>query len=211
MPQVTLIKLQKNRKIANIFIDNRFATSLDLVTIKKLHLKEGMDISKRDLRKLITESAFEKLFSYAYRFLSYRPRSEKEVTNYLKTKVKLKKVSASSTTIERIIEKLKGQGMIDDRKFAKWWIEQRLRFRQKGARFIRSELRFKGIDSEIIQEFLSDIDEKKAAKKLLKKKKKLFKSEDLKIMRNKIINFLQRRGFSWETIRFVVDENLTKK
>ena len=50
MPQITKLKLQKNKRVVNIFIDNKFTTSLKLTTVAKIKLKVGMDISNHDLK-----------------------------------------------------------------------------------------------------------------------------------------------------------------
>jgi regulatory protein len=212
MPQITQIKLQKNKKVANIFIDSHFAAGLDLLSVKKHGLKEGTYISAKQLTNLLEKSASEKLFNYAYRFLSYRPRSEKEIRTYFFGKIKSNKVKyGNEKLVDKVILKLKSKSLINDQKFAEWWVEQRSRFRQKGKFAITNELRVKGIDSKIIGEVLLKIDEKQAASLAVKKKLKSLESKDLRIIRKKMIGFLKRKGFTWETIKNVVDESLTKK
>ena len=71
---------------------------------------------------------FEKFYNQALRFLSYRPRSEKEVRNKLKIKSEKLKIEDSTVTIDKIIQKLKEYNFINDLEFAKKWVEERLRF-----------------------------------------------------------------------------------
>ena len=51
---------------------------------------------------------FEKFYNIALRFLAYRPRSEKEVRDYLTRK------KNESSIIERVIVKLREQKFVDD-------------------------------------------------------------------------------------------------
>ncbi|MBI3984853.1 MAG: regulatory protein RecX [Candidatus Levybacteria bacterium] len=148
---------------------------------------------------------FEKLLNKSYKFLSYRPRSEKEVRDYL-----IKK-KADDLTIKRIIESLKEHNFINDTDFSKWWIEQRTKFRPKAQRLIKLELAQKGIDKDLVDEILqdksveteSDLDK---AKKIAKKKLPRLKNDEPQKQYEKLVRFLASRGFNWDTIKEVVDQ-----
>lgn len=129
------------------------------------------------------------------RFLSYRPRSEKEVWDYLKRK------KASSQAIAKIIKKLKQQKLLDDAKFAAWWRDQRCQFRPRGKRGLYFELRQKGVTPAVIKEALKNVDEVKLAKKALQNKTFSYRQAG---------QFLARRGFSWPTIKQVLEEIFSK-
>lgn len=147
---------------------------------------------------------FEKFYNKALRFLSYRPRSEKEVKDFLKRK----KVSASAIAI--ILIKLKKQKFINDEEFARWWIEQRTTVAPRSIRFIKIELRQKGIHQEIIEKIISndqflisnDLDR---ARKLVEKKMKRFGMTRQETYQ-KLGRFLASKGFDWETIKKSIDE-----
>src|SRR5258708_6957747 len=91
-----------------------------------------------------------------------------------------------------LFAKLKNLELIDDTKFAKWWIEIRQSFSPKSKRVLNNELQIKGINKEIITEALKeiDIDEEKIAVDLLNKKR----FEDDK----KRFAYLVRKGFDFE-------------
>ena len=134
----------------------------------------------------------QKLLDKTYRFLSYRPRSEREIRNYLKKK------NASDEIVQKIVKKLKKLRLIDDLVFCRWWIEQRITFRPRGKIALQVELRQKGIDSEMAKEVIEAmVDEIKLAKKVIQGKK---------ANRQKLSALLARRGFSWEIIRQVLKE-----
>lgn|SRR3989344_7397125 len=136
---------------------------------------------------------FDKYYNLALRFLSYRPRSEREVFDYLKQKSKKTKGKLSEQTIAQIMGRLTELNFIDDLGFAKWWIENR----KKGFRLLKLELLQKGISKETIEEASSTFDivgkETELLKKLIDKKKNL--------PYEKMVAYLLRRGFDYEKIK----------
>jgi regulatory protein len=142
-------------------------------------------------------SDFQKILDKVYRFLSLRPRSEKEVADYLKKK------KISSLEVEKIFKILKEQKLIDDWEFAKWWIDQRETFKPKGKIALRVELKQKGISQEIIEKVLAQIDEESLAKKALVKRIEIYCKLPQKEFLRRISQFLSSRGFSWQTIEKV--------
>lgn len=157
----------------------------------------------------------EKFYNKALKFLSYRPRSEKEVRENLQKKSFGRGLGPSETAIELIIKKLKEQKFIDDEEFAKWWVESRTRFKPRGLRLIKIELKQKGIDSEIIEKILSNKDIEilniNGAKRLVEKKIKRYGGLSKEEIYQKLARFLAGKGFDWETIKQVIDETLGKR
>lgn len=159
---------------------------------------------------------FEGFLNKALKFLSYRPRSEKEVRDNL-----LKK-KASSSTIDLIIKKLQEQKFLNDREFAKWWIEQRTLVKPTGKRLIKFELKRKGIDKELIDEMFNSIedivhDELEMARSLVQRKINKYlpagrqvKGLDRQKIYQRLGGFLSRRGFDYDTIKKVIDEFVEK-
>lgn len=153
---------------------------------------------------------FEGFYNKALKFLSYRPRSEKEVRDNL-----LKK-KATDTTADLIITKLKEQRFLDDKEFTKWWIEQRTLIKPTGLRVIKMELKQKGIDRELVDEILQNSedlvhDELEMARKLVEKKIDKLRNLDRQKIYQKLGGFLSRRGFDYDTIKKAIDEMLTKE
>ena len=167
---------------------------------------------------------FTKLLNKSFRFLSYRPRSEKEIRDYLLKKIKNKKSNLKNElknekfieeTIESIVSKLKEQRFLDDREFAKWWIEQRSKVKPKAIKFIIFELKQKGIPKELIDEILNDkefevISDFDKALELAKKRIKRYEKEEPKKAYEKLVRFLASKGFEWEIIKKVIDQVLPK-
>lgn len=121
------------------------------------------------------------LLDQALKFLGYRPRSKKEIEDFLRKK------TSDQTLINQTVEKLEQLKLINDVEFANWVIESRSRSRPRGTRLLVQELKHKGIDIAV------NIDEVDLAKKAIASKKNI-KSRD------QAIRFLQYRGFSWDAI-----------
>lgn len=150
---------------------------------------------------------FQKLFNKALKFIGIRPRSKQEILTYLK-----KKSPRNQKLINEIFKELKVLGLVNDKDFVNWWIEQRITFRPKGKKALILELKQKGIERELIENALQEkLDEAVLAKKLVEKKWKIFKKLSEWEQKQKLSAFLGRRGFSWETIKKVLDETLKKK
>lgn len=210
MPLITAIELQKNKKYANIFVDNKFCFSLELSQIKVHKLKQGKDLTETEIEDLSQKSLLDKMTSACLSYLSYRPRSEKEILIYLDRKLGKRYEDKIKKLIKlKLIDKLKQDNLIDDEKFANWWIEQRTRFKPKSNYLISRELLFKGIDKQTINKLLSERNELQTAELAFAEKK--FKNLNNLQERQRCINFLRRRGFSWEIIKQIVDDYKAKQ
>lgn len=144
----------------------------------------------------------EKIYNKVIRFATLRPRSEHEINLWFKRKKVPLKVS------ERVFNRLKNLGLVNDKAFASWWIEQRVTFKPKGRRALFFELRQKGVAKDVIESVLKSTgipNEAALARDLVTKKLPRFQNLPPQERRKKLVGFLGRRGFSWETIRKVVD------
>ncbi len=205
MAIITKIKTQRNKKRVNIYLDGRFAFGLDINNFLKAGLEIGRKLSEDQVENLIFENEFQKLLDKTYRVLSLRPRSEKEIKDYLAKKGATPRVS------QKIIKKLKKLDYLNDRNFSHWWIGQRATFRPRGKMALRLELRQKGIKKEVIDKALEKVNELPLARKTAQKKLKAYQKLPPQELRNKLSAFLARRGFSWSTIKSVIDQYAKKE
>jgi len=145
----------------------------------------------------------ENLRQKCYRFLSVRERSEKEIWEYLQRKIKRFKLDNQNKLINLLIQQLKEEGLIDDKKFIAWWVEQRGYFKPKGFFALKQELIQKGVNRDLIDQFFEEnkINELELAKIALQKKSKTLKDLKKEELYKKAIGFLLRRGFSFELAR----------
>src|SRR3989344_9126843 len=143
---------------------------------------------------------YEKFYNKTLRFLSYRPRSEKELRD------KLKKKKTSGEIINKIILRLKENNFINDEEFVKWWIEQRTTFKPRSLRLIKMELKQKGIDAELIDSVIQNSEfriqnDLELAKKLIEKKKEKWRNLTREKKFQKLSRFLASKGFNYDIIK----------
>ena len=136
----------------------------------------------------------------ALNFLSYRPRSVKEVRD------NLKKHKTDPDVIEEVLERLKRGKLVDDANFAQIWVENRSEFRPRGRRALRMEMYKKGISDEIIEDTLEDLDEDQLAYRAAVKQARKYKGLDWQDFRKKMNGFLARRGFPYPVIKPVTEQ-----
>lgn len=202
MPIITSVTAQKNQKRVNIFLDDEYSFSLDLDNFGLLGLKVGRELSQDEINEIIKKGELQKSFDKTLNFAMRRPRSEKEIKDYFRRK------EIDNSLHQNILDRLIRLDLLDDLKFAKWWVEQRLLFKNKSKKDITFELRQKGIDSQTIKNVLDDseIDEVKIAKELIAKKIYKWSKYEDKIKKQKISQYLAGKGFNWEIINTVAKE-----
>ena len=205
MRKITAIQVQKkNPNRVNIHLDGEFA--FGLVRIAAAWLQVGQELDDEKITKLQTEDARERAIQQALLFLSYRVRSEKEIRQ------NLNKHEIPEVIIEDTLERLRQNGFANDEQFASAWVENRNAFRPRGRRALRLELRKKGIDDQIIESSIADLDEEALAYQAGRKKARKLKGAALSAskglewseFRKKTSDFLARRGFSYSVIAPIV-------
>ncbi len=182
----------------------------------------------------------EVLYARVLNYLTIRPRSEKEIRDYLEKKLTHSVIPDSDSgsakidsrfpvsrqgrnendneIIEAILAKLKAQKFLNDEEFARMWIRNRTEFKPKGWRLIKMELKQKGIDEEILKKLELGMksegeekrDEKELAIDLLQRKKRKYEGMGKQERFNKAGMMLAGRGFSLDTIRQAIDSVFEK-
>ncbi len=138
------------------------------------------------------EEEKDKPLKYAFRLLSIRLRSNKELKERLKRKF-------PDEEIEKTMDKLKKWGYINDKEFANAWIKDRLKNNPKGKFLLIRELQKKGIESEIIENVLQKLypseKEKELAEKIALKKWDKDRKIEEKKRKERLYRYLLSRGF----------------
>ncbi len=200
--KITAIKAGKSLRVkrSNIFMDGHFAFSLDNVIILKNHLQVGQTLSEKEVELLSGADRYEGCLNAALLFLGYRPRSEAE------TRTRLHKHGYIGGEIDRVIERLKSLGLIDDMAFAEYWQTNRTSFKPRGERLLKLELRRKGVDPDIIIEAIEGIDEIANAQRAGAARARTLPVTDYQIFRQKLGGYLHRRGFDYGVISKIVKQ-----
>lgn len=188
---ITALKLQKkNKERVNVYLDGRYTFSLAAIEAAKL--RRGQLLSDQEIEDLLGRDYFQKTYERALRFLSYRPRSEAEMRRYLQGK------KVPPTIEAEVVERLTAAGLLDDRAFARYWVENRESFNPRGRQALQYELRQKGLSEETIALALEDIDEEDSAYRALINRARRMSPLDQGTFHKKLGAFLRRRGFSYE-------------
>jgi regulatory protein len=196
---ITALKWQKKRKRrVNVYLDGEFA--FGLAESLAASLQVGQRLDELEVAELQVQDEGEQAYQRGLRLISRRPRSEGELRRYFDRR----EISAAAQ--ERAIDRLKDRGLVDDRAFARAWIENRNAFRPRGALALRAELKRKGVASSVIIEALDDFDEGAAARTAAQKRISRWVDLSEADFRRRMGGYLRRRGFPFAIVREVVRE-----
>jgi regulatory protein len=198
--KITELRYQKrNPDRVNVYLDGEFAFGLPDVEAARLRL--GQYLSDVDIERLQGRDAEQRAYDRALHFLGYRPRSEAEVRQ------NLARAGTDEALIERVISRLQEHDYLNDVEFARFWIEDRERFRPRGARALREELRRKGVADGASADILAGMDQEASAYRVGQARAARLEAqlrEDRSSFRRRLGDFLARRGFDYEVVRRVV-------
>ena len=136
--------------------------------------------------------------SQAVRYLAYRDRSEKELTLHLGKK------GHTPSVIEKALQYLRDLNYINDQRFAMEWGRSRVEGKKFGKQRVRQELFAKGVASHIIETTLETLynshPERDLAQACASKKLASMHGLDPEKKMRRLVQYLQRRGFSADII-----------
>lgn len=194
--RITAIRVQKrNPDRANVYLDGEFAFGLELIEATKLSRGQMLDDAEIAALKVIDEIGRAR--ESALTFLAHRPRSKSEVVQ------RLRKHGYPEPAIDAALERLERAGFVDDVAFAEYWVRNREQFRPRGRYALRQELRQKGVESEVIEATLQDLDEGESAYRAAMQRTASWAGLDEATAARKCSSFLQRRGFGYAVIQEV--------
>ena len=201
---ITAIDEQKRRKgRVNVCLDGKYAFSLQAGLAARL--RPGSFLSQEEAEGLLRQDHLARVYRKALDLLAYRPRSRAEMKRYLSRK------GVNAEIREEVLERLTQGGLLDDLAFARYWVENRERFRPRGLAMLRSELRSKGVEDEVISQVLAEVNEVESARQMLSRQAAKYAHLEDKAFREKMTNFLRRRGFPYPVIREVVGLHLEER
>lgn len=202
----------KDHNRVNVFVDQKFFCSLDISQVVDLGIKIGKNLSDEELIELKRASDFGKLYGRALEYVFSRPRSIKEIRDYLKRKtlsrkirVKNRKTGEYQTKVKEgfdaslvplVLDRLEQRGYLDDEKFAAFWIENHNARKGSSIKKLRQELQQKGVSSQIIDQALADGDRDDISelRKIIAKKAGRYPDQQ------KFIQYLLRQGFNYSDV-----------
>jgi len=199
MSRVTSIQAGKKRgKRVNVFLDGKYAFSLQAEVTVKEGLHVGQELSTDYIEALSKADNLQGCLDAATRYLGYRPRSEAELRQ------RLQRRGFTGGIIEAGLARLREQGLVDDEAFARFWKENRDSFSPRSQWLTGLELRRKGVNDEILNRVLGAIDDSDNAYRAALSKARRLPLADYQAFRRRLGDYLKRRGFNYGIIEHTV-------
>lgn len=213
MPIISKISIQKHNKDRySIFTDSgrgeEYAFSVDEDVLIKYQLKKGMELDDLAVMEMLFQDDIRKAFNTAINYLAHRMRSEAEVRDYLKKK------EVAEPVIKEAIHKLYDLKFLNDEEFALAYVRTQINTTDKGAGVIKLELKEKGIAPAIITNVVDEVsfdDQLEKAIKLSEKYAQKNKKDSSRILKQKIEQMLQRKGYAFPIIRAALEQTEVEK
>ncbi|MBO2944147.1 RecX family transcriptional regulator [Paenibacillus sp. F411] len=170
------------------------------VMIKYVMTKDAV-FHKAELLDIVMADEEQRAYVESLKFLERKPRTAKEIQQRLMQK------GMTEDAIQKSLQRLSQEGLIDDAWYAKQWAEQRISGHKKGKMWVKQELKQKGIDSEIITEALDEVDEEAELEScyIIGRKKWQQSKGEIFERKRKTGAFLMRRGFTGDQVRKTVN------
>lgn len=146
----------------------------------------------------------KELLNRMYRYCAFQERSAQEV------KQKLENLKANPGILDRITNRLKEEGFLNEERFIKTYILGKLRNNHWGKIKIKQGLKEKSSDEESIEKHLATIEDTEyfeIINKLIHKKEKLIQDQDVFIIKNKIARYLLSKGFETNIVWDQINKN----
>lgn len=198
---ITAIQQQKKHQNRySVYVDNDFAFGISENLLLQLGLYTGQEVTDAELKDFKQEAEFSKVYERALNYVSIRPRSEYEVTDYMRRK------GYDTAVAESVLAKLRELELVDDAAFARSWVQWRQSVSPRSRRKLCAELQQKGISGDLIDEVLEGITEEEqieALRSVIARKRHRYDS------RQKFMAYLSRQGFSYEAIKKALEEEET--
>ncbi|MDE2825264.1 MAG: regulatory protein RecX [Gemmatimonadota bacterium] len=210
MPTITDITPRGSggRRERKVTIDGERILTITEETFLRFGLFDGQAIDPERLQEVELADGVSRAMTEAHRLIDHRMRTRRELV------VKLRSKGRTDEVIDQVLDRLENAGLIDDGRFARLWIDERLRRRPAGLSLLRRELCQKGIDAEIVdtalEESASREGETERAYEALRRQSHRYARLDRDAAHRRMVAFLARRGFGqaviYQVVHRVLDE-----
>lgn len=217
--KITALEIQKrDSSRLNMYIDEDFFCGISLNVVAQFGIYQGKELLEDDLKKILNAELKARFFDRAVSYLVRSPKTEFQVRRYLKDLAFKKKgkwfqdISKEDlqSIEEDIVSRLLEYEYIDDEKYAKMFVESRIKNKPRGKNILFGELISKGVSKDIVEKVLSEMlcDEYSI---LISTYRKRFKDQSISFEDRKKIDFLRRKGFSWDLIEKFINNESSKQ
>lgn len=217
MKVTKLVSQKRDPDRVNMYIDEEFYCGISLDGIAKFNIYLGKELEESDLEEILFEELKNRFFQRAIDYISRAIKTEVQLKRYLRELSFKKKgkwfTDVSKESLEEIIndtaERLKEYNYLNDEVFAEEFLQSRMKNRPRGKSVLLSELISKGVNAELAKEKVEELveDEYVMLKRIYEKK---YGNENMSIQDSKKIDFLRRKGFSWDLINEFLNNEFTE-
>lgn len=217
MKVTKLVSQKRDPDRVNMYIDEEFYCGISLDGIAKFNIYLGKELEESDLEEILFEELKNRFFQRAINYISRAIKTEVQLKRYLRELSFKKKgkwfTDVSKESLEEIIndtaERLKEYNYLNDEVFAEEFLQSRIKNRPRGKAVLLSELISKGVNAELAKEKVEELveDEYVMLKRIYEKK---YGNENMSIQDSKKIDFLRRKGFSWDLINEFLNNEFTE-
>jgi len=197
--KITDIKRQKrNESCFSVYVDGKYSFTLTDLELSSSGLRAGQDLNADELAGWQKQSGSGRAFALALRYVGLRPRSRREVADYLWRK------GFSQEESEFAQSRLVANGLLNDRDFAQVWVANRLALRPRSRRRLAQELAAKGVASDDLDIVLDELDQESELASLMvlvEKKRRLSQYAEAQ----KLKAYLGRQGYSYDLIKMALE------
>lgn len=190
------------KNIYNVYLSNGEVLELNgkVITDNELLIKKDIDNELYD--KLKRDNTICILVDTSVKYIDRRLRSINELRDYLKNK------EEDTIIIEEVIDKLIDYKYLDDDRFTKAFIKDKLNFTNWGDYKIKNELKRLGVNEDIIYNNMTSIDDNiyyERINKIIDKDISTNKKYSGIKLNNKIYNHLLTLGYSKEKVISIIN------
>lgn len=203
---LTVTGVRRVHSRAVLTLSNGETRTMPRALLRERPYRVGVPFDEAAFDALLQDRAYPFALERAVSLLAVRARTECELRDALR------QCAYSEATIERVIARMDEAGYIDDADFAGQWAASRTG-KGLGARRIAMELRRKGVDAEIIEQAIGQIDEEERADSVLRAAQKAARGKDLASPadRQKVFAALMRRGYGAADARQAISSLLSEQ
>ena len=170
-------------------------------TIVRFMLSRDKVISQEELKEIQDFAKFSYGKNLALYHLSFKARTEKEVSEYLK------KYGIDAKIVSQVIANLKEDKWINDSQYAYTIINANQLSGDKGPYVLTQKLAQKGISKSTIEEILKEFDFSEVAQRIANKLLKKYEGKlPARALQDKIIQNLTNKGFSYSDAKSAFDQ-----
>lgn len=210
MLKITKVEQQKNNiNRYSIYINDKFAFGVHEDILVKFGLIKGAELDEDYIEDIIKEKEQVKANNFAIKLLSYGDKSKWQIRERMLQK------GYETDVINKTIEYLEKYDYINDQRFTENFIKTKSKLKKFGPERIRLELSHRGVSKSLIEETLmSTYNESdgydRALELAIRKVESSYKKDDYNGKYRKLGAFLQRKGYSYDTVHRVLREVLKK-